>query len=168
MGLPLNYQFEASRWPEKKRKFLEALRECGNLRIAAEVIRMDRRQLYAKKQRDAKFSADWDAAYAEAADRLEQEAWRRAVEGNPEPVVSMGKLVYGEDGKPLAIKRYSDTLMLALLKGAKPEKYADRKHVEFDVSDRLAEKLEAARPRALPKAEEAPLIIDAKAGEVSE
>jgi len=77
---------------------------------------------YVKKERDAKFSADWDAAYAEAADRLEQEAWRRAVEGVEEPVVSMGKLVRDEDGKPIALRKYSDTLMLALLRAHKPEK----------------------------------------------
>jgi len=44
----------------------------------------------------------WNTAHEDAADRLEQEAWRRAVEGQEEPVVSMGKLVYGEDGKPIA------------------------------------------------------------------
>jgi len=122
MGLPFNYQFKASRWPEKKRKFLEALREAGNIRIACEVAGIDRRQLHQKKTRDPKFSADWDAAYAEAADRLEQEAWRRAVEGVEEPVVSMGKLVRDEDGKPIALRKYSDTLMLALLRAHKPEK----------------------------------------------
>src|SRR6478672_6188376 len=99
MGLPLNYQFKKLRWPEKKRRFLEALRECGNIRIASEAAGSGRREMHRKKERDPKFAADWDAAYAEAADRLEQEAWRRAVEGVEEPVVSMGKLVRDEDGK---------------------------------------------------------------------
>jgi len=60
----------------------------------------------------------------------------------------MGKLVRDEDGKPIALRKYSDTLMLALLRADKSEKYAERKQVEFDVSDRLADRLEAARQRA--------------------
>jgi hypothetical protein len=169
MGVPLNYQFKASRWPEKKRRFLEALREVGNIRIAAEAAGMAREAAYQKKARDPKFSAAWDAAYAEAADRLEQEAWRRAVEGVEEPVVSMGKLVRDEDGKPIALRKYSDPLMLALLRAHKPEKYAERKQVEFDVSDRLADRLEAARQRAeaarLVKPKVAPVVVDLRADE---
>jgi hypothetical protein len=79
---------------------------------------------------------------------LEAEAWRRAVEGVAEPLVSMGKLVRDENDQPIAIRKYSDALMAVLLRAHKPEKYAERKQVEFDVSDRLADRLEAARQRA--------------------
>jgi hypothetical protein len=47
------------------------------------------------------------------ADALEAEAWRRAVDGVPEPLVSGGKVVRNDDGQPLAIRRYSDSLIFA-------------------------------------------------------
>jgi hypothetical protein len=55
-----------------------------------------------------------------AADRLEEEAWRRAVDGVDEPVGFYR-------GKPSAwVKRYSDTLLIFLLKALRPEKYRER------------------------------------------
>ena len=65
------------------------------------------------------------------------------------PLVSAGKVVPDDDGQPLAIRRYSDTLLLALLKARRPERFKDRAVVEHDVSDSLADRLEAARKRAL-------------------
>ena len=35
--------------------------------------------------------------------------------GVPEPLVSAGKVVRDDDGQPIAIRRYSDALMIALL-----------------------------------------------------
>jgi hypothetical protein len=42
------------------------------------------------------------------------------VEGVAEPFVSAGKLVRGDDGKPITVQRYSDNLLLALLKMRRP------------------------------------------------
>ena len=98
---------------------------------------------------DLDFAAAWEEAEERAVDRLEAEAWRRAVDGVPEPLVSSGKVVRDDDGQPLAIRRYSDTLMLALLKARRPEKFKDRAVVEHDIADGLADRLEAARQRAL-------------------
>jgi hypothetical protein len=55
-----------------------------------------------------------------AADRLEEEAWRRAVDGVEEPV----GFYRGEPGA--YVRRYSDTLLIFLLKGLRPEKYRER------------------------------------------
>jgi hypothetical protein len=55
-----------------------------------------------------------------AADALEAEAIRRAFEGQEEPT----GWYKGQPGG--YVRRYSDTLLIFLLKGAKPEKYADR------------------------------------------
>jgi len=66
-----------------------------------------------------------------------------------EPLVSSGKVVRDDDGQPLAIRRYSDNLLLALLKARRPEKFKDRAVVEHDIADGLADRLEAARHRAL-------------------
>ena len=53
-----------------------------------------------------------------------------------------------------AIRRYSDTLMIALLKARRPEKFKDRQVVEHDIADGLADRLEAARRRALAASSE--------------
>ena len=53
------------------------------------------------------------------ADMLEDEAVRRAKDGVERPVYQGGKLV-GH------VQEYSDTLLIFLLKGARPEKYRDR------------------------------------------
>jgi hypothetical protein len=53
-------------------------------------------------------------------DRLEEEARRRAVKGVPEPLVSGGKIIRDDDGQPIAIRRYSDNLLLALLRARRP------------------------------------------------
>jgi hypothetical protein len=42
------------------------------------------------------------------------------VEGVLEPLVSGGKVVRDDDGQPIAIRRYSDALLLALLKAHRP------------------------------------------------
>jgi hypothetical protein len=42
------------------------------------------------------------------------------VEGVPEPLVSGGKIIRDDDGQPIAIRRYSDNLLLALLKARRP------------------------------------------------
>ena len=55
---------------------------------------------------------------------------RRVVDGVAEPLVSGGEVVRGDDGQPLAIRRYSDTLIPALLKARRPEKFKDRAVVE--------------------------------------
>ena len=59
-------------------------------------------------------------------DVLEDEAVRRAKEGVEEPVYQGGKLV-GH------VQKYSDTLLIFLLKGAKPQKYGDKvRHTNGD------------------------------------
>jgi hypothetical protein len=55
-----------------------------------------------------------------AADRLREEAWRRAVDGVSEPLVSAGKLVHDDDGQPIMVKRYSDSLLQVLMKAHQP------------------------------------------------
>jgi len=75
-----------------------------------------------------------------ATDALELEARRRAVEGVAKPLVSMGKLVRDDDGKVIEVRDYSDHLMLALLRGHRPERFREaalRVDVTFDIGSRL-------------------------------
>lgn len=79
---------------------------------------MPRRTVYDHRTRDENFARAWDEALEEACDLLEAEARRRGVEGIDKPV-------YHEGVKVDTIKQYSDTLLIFLLKGARPHKYRD-------------------------------------------
>jgi hypothetical protein len=105
--------------------------------------------VYELRKRNLSFAAGWEEAEERAADALEAEAWRRAVVGVQEPLVSGGKVVRDDDGQPIAIRRYSDALMIALLKARRPERFKDRAVVEHDVTDNLVDRLDAGRRRAL-------------------
>jgi hypothetical protein len=61
----------------------------------------------------------FEDAAEEAADLLETEARRRALEGVEEPVFYQGQ----QCG---TVHKYSDTLLIFLLKGCRPEKYVER------------------------------------------
>ncbi len=70
---------------------------------------MSKTAVHLSRRRDEKFARAWDRALDSATDRLEQEAVRRAVDGVDEPVYQGGKKVG-------SITRYSDTLLIFLLK----------------------------------------------------
>ena len=67
---------------------------------------------------DPDFALAWDEAVNIAADALEREAWRRAVEGFEEPVHYRGEVVG-------YVKKYSDRMLELLLKAHRPEKYRE-------------------------------------------
>ena len=146
---------------QRSKRFLEALAETGNVTLAARAIGFSRGGVYAHRQIDDAFAKAWEEAEEVAADRLEAEAWRRGVEGVSEPLVSAGKLVRDDDDRPMVIQRYSDQLLIALLRAHRPERFRDRTSVEFDISDRLANRLEAARRRAIAKPEAVALELTA-------
>lgn len=103
----------------KQRAFLNAFAECGNVSQAAKAAKIPRMSHY-QWIHDDEYKAAFDDAKQEANDSLEAEARRRAVEGVDEPV----GWYQGEAGG--VIRRYSDILLMFLLKGAMPEKYRDR------------------------------------------
>lgn len=100
-------------------RFLEALRQTANVMLAAEAVGFSRSRIYERRQADPDFATAWDETEQEAADRLEAEAWRRAVQGTEEPIYQKGQLVgYA--------RRHSDGLLIHLLKAHKPAKYRDK------------------------------------------
>jgi len=103
---------------ERQRDFLAAYAECGNIRVAAERANIDRKTHNYWLAHDPNYAAAFEESKEQAADLLEQEAWRRAVEGVKEPVYQKGQLV-GE------VTKYSDTLLMFLLKGVRPEKFRE-------------------------------------------
>lgn len=114
------------RTPEKRSEFLAALETSGgNVTDAAKTAGFSRRAAYEWREDDAEFAAEWDEAVEAGTDQLEQEARRRAYEGVDEPVFYQG----AECG---TVRKYSDTLLIFLLKGRRPEKYRER--VQIDVN----------------------------------
>lgn len=105
---------------QHKKAFLDAYRDTGNIRTACEATGTVRRTVYKWQEHDAAFSAEFGQAQAEAVEALEREAYRRAVEGVEEPVTAAGRGIVGYT------RRYSDTLLIFLLKGAAPHKYRER------------------------------------------
>lgn len=67
---------------------------------------------------DEQLKKDWAEAADQGTELLEQEAYRRAYHGTLEPVFFKGELC-GH------VRRYSDNLMMFLLKARKPELYRD-------------------------------------------
>ncbi|HEV2099350.1 MAG TPA: hypothetical protein VGR45_10540, partial [Stellaceae bacterium] len=76
---------------------------------------------------DSSFAMGWERALQASAERLEQVARCRAIEGLIEPVLSDGKVVRDDNGQPIVVRRYSDIILLALLKARYPERFSEWK-----------------------------------------
>ena len=130
----------------KKRAFLAAYETVGNISRAARSADISRGTHYDWMEKDPAYRAGFEKAHRRASDLLEEEARRRAMEGYHEPVVYKGHFT-GEwvmpDGsdpwdpetgrrKPGAVfernvvRRYSDTLLIFLMKGNNPDKFGDK------------------------------------------
>jgi len=88
------------------------------VRDAAKKIGITSVSLYAARKRDEDFSLAWEEAYEQGTDLLEKEAERRAIKGVKEPVFHQGR-------KIATVRKYSDVLLIFLLKGRRPGKFRD-------------------------------------------
>ena len=106
----------------KKRAYVAAfVATGGNITKASEAAGINRCTPYSDQwKNDRKLQDALELARPMAADTLEAEAVRRATEGVKEPV----GWYQGEPGG--YVQRYSDTLLIFLLKGARPERYRER------------------------------------------
>jgi hypothetical protein len=144
----------------RSRRFLEALAETGNVTAAA-AAGISRGGAYDHRQIDEAFAAAWAEAEQVAADKLEAEAWRRAVDGVSEPVISMGKLVRDENDQPVTIRRYSDNLLALLLRAHRPEKFRERAPHEHTGTFSLEQIVLLALEKREEQQAAQPLVIDA-------
>jgi len=92
-----------------KNKFLSELAQAQSVSCAARTTGVSRTAYYKLREADHVFKRNWQDALEQGVDALEDEAVRRALQG-------------------------SDTLLIFLLKGAKPDKYRDNVHVQQEVS----------------------------------
>jgi hypothetical protein len=103
----------------KKDRFLQCFEETGNISKSAEIAGINRRDHYDWLKNDEKYVDAFAKSAQIAGDSLEAEGFKRALEGWEEPVFYQGE-------QTATIRKFSDTLLIFLLKGAKPNKYSDR------------------------------------------
>lgn len=117
--------------PAEWDRFFAKFSERGNITEACKASGIARCTVY--EYRDGKVpegvdGAAWKARFAEALeesmDRLEAEAYRRAVEGVEEPLI--GRVAKDQDGVITTVRKYSDGLLTLLLKAHRPDKFKDR------------------------------------------
>lgn len=115
------------RTADRKERFLAILTEGGSVKLAAGKAKIGRRTAYEWREKDAAFAAAWDEAVEAGTDALEDEALRRARDGVDEPVSYQGE----QCG---LVRKYSDTLLIFMLKARRPEKFKERTSTEHSGS----------------------------------
>ena len=99
--------------------FLTAFAEVGTVRAACLTSGVGRRTIYDWIEHDDRFARAFGEARQTAADVLEAECRRRAVEGVAEPVYHHGAITGYR-------QRCSDICLLALLRAYRPERFKHR------------------------------------------
>lgn len=136
----------------KKHAFLAAYVRTASVTKAARAARIERQLHYRWLLDDPEYPKQFEGAQREAAQVLEDEAIRRAHEGTLKPLVYKGRFSYKtrpkkdadgnlvkindrvqmeEYGAPLAIREYSDGMMMFLLRGFLPNKYKENASLEL-------------------------------------
>jgi hypothetical protein len=95
---------------------------------ACEAVGVSRQAIHKHQMKDPEFARQVEVARSVGAGVIEDEAMRRGVEGVEEPIYQGGKLVG-------TVRRYSDSLLLALLRAHLPEKYTERSKTELTGAD---------------------------------
>lgn len=108
--------------------FIEALRETGHVGKSCVIAKVSRQTVYVTRHADESFASRWDSALSDAAWTLEDEGWRRARDGVDEPIIWQGEVIGTQ-------KKYSDTLLMFLLKGIRPDKFGDKLTVKLSPED---------------------------------
>ena len=112
-----------------KERFLEELRKGRTVRLAAEAAHHPPTSFYWHRKNDPEFAAAVEEAIAIGTDVIEDEAFRRGVEGVVKKVY--GKVAPGIDGVIGEEIVYSDRMLEVMLKGRRPE-YRDNPKVQID------------------------------------
>ena len=113
-----------------KKKFLESFSRNGNITAACRDIGLTRRAtVYEWQERDEEFALAFREAEIMSTEWLELEAYRRAHDGviKETPIIHNGEVV-----SSIIETKYSDTLLIFLLKARAPEKYRENIHVETE------------------------------------
>lgn len=116
---------------EQKVRFIRLLRDTGSVRVAAEAIGFTTATMKRQRETDQEFDELWAEADEDFADKLEQEAIRRAYAG-----VERSKVLgFKDDYEIVTEQHYSDTLLLRLLEARNPAKFTNRSKTEISNPD---------------------------------
>lgn len=118
MAKPAPSAFFCTVLHSQKRALLLAYVELGRLRAACREANVPHQMHYYWKRTDPDYAAAFDEAQQMAGELLEEEAMRRAL--------GFEETRYALDGTPYQVTKYSDTLLIFLMKGAMPKKYGDK------------------------------------------
>ncbi len=114
----------------KKAAFLAAFAECGTITRAALAAKVDRTSHTRWLEADPEYAKAFADASDQAADKLEDEARRRAHDGLLRMKFHQGEpIIDPRTQKPYYEFDYSDTLLIFLLKGARPTKFRENKDI---------------------------------------
>ena len=158
-GKDQEFSGEFAKFPLKKRRFLEGFAATGSISTASDHAGVSRRTHLTWRAKDKAFLAACEIALEIACELFEREAMRRAKDGVLVPVYQGGKEVG-------AIRRYSDLLLIFLLRAMKPEKYRDGyDRVPTDLNASNAEDTRKSLHKKLERlaAATAPALPDQKA-----
>lgn len=92
----------------KRRRFLDYVRDGYAITKAAEAAKIPRQTLYDWRKADQDFAHEWDDAYEQGCDALEEVAQNRAIDK-------------------------SDLMLIFLMKGRRPQRYRDNVKHESDI-----------------------------------
>ena len=103
---------------EWQQVFLRTLAGTANVSLSCKKAKISRVMAYKERRLNPNFATAWQDAIEDAVDALEQEARRRAM--------GWREAIFDEEGNVVRyILKYSDGLMIALLKAHRPEKYRE-------------------------------------------
>ena len=110
---------------EKKYALLVAYAGCGRVTEACRAAGVGRTTHYAWKKDDPAYAKAFEDSHDQVADLLEEEAVRRGRLGVDEPVFYKGEICG-------SIRKFSDLLLIFMLKALRPGKYRDNVKVEHE------------------------------------
>lgn len=124
-----------------KKRFIAEFAKMGNISAACRAVGLHRKVVYEWQEHDERFLLDFHQAEIESTELLEGEAFRRGHDGvtHETPIVHHGEVV-----TTVVETKYSDTLLIFLLKARNPAKYRDK--LTCPHGDASAEGLVEVRP----------------------
>lgn len=108
---------------EQRGAFIEYVREhreCS-IREAAEAVGVRRADVKALKKSSPEFEEDYRDARGYSNEQIVNAMVKQAIDGIEEPIVSAGKVVTDEKGRPLVKRVYSDRLLQVMFSSMTPE-----------------------------------------------
>ena len=113
---------------KEKTLFLHALSDHGIVSKAAETAKISRSVVYRERTTDHEFKEAWDHAKEIATDRLANIAHQRAIDGIEE--------IRYFKGEPIGtVRRYSDQLLMFLLRAYRPSVFGANQQKNFESKD---------------------------------